>query len=123
MLAVKITAKKDLKSWFTEVLETVPAVTETSVQSITDVIYIKHIIAVLTHGLAQECQPAVGTEWGGDRALTLEYRHYPAAGSSWKKDSVSSEQTTEATIQNPSHPDRQELLLSDAPYKSKLLQK
>ena len=35
MLAVKITAKKDLKSRFTEVLETVPTVTGTSVQSIT----------------------------------------------------------------------------------------
>ena len=50
-------------------------------------IYIKHIIPVLTYCQSLDVSACSGNRVGSDRALTLEYRHYLAAGSSWKKGS------------------------------------
>ena len=62
----------------------------------------------------------VGTEWGSDRALTLSTGVILLLGAAGKRILYSSERTTKATIGIPSHPDRQDCILSDAPCKSKI---
>ena len=104
-------------------LETVPTITGTSIQSITWCDLYK------THHCCPDTRPGTGVSaCSGNRVGEWQSTDpgVPALSCCWEqleKDPVSSEQTTEATNWIHYNPYRQELPLSDASYKSELLQK